>query len=43
MIDRLMYAELSLEHRVLKDIIERKLRRPGNAAIWPSMQRRCTV
>lgn len=29
-----MYADLNLENRVLKDVIERKLYRQLNSAIW---------
>jgi putative transposase len=29
-----MYADLSLEHKVLKDIVEKKLSRYGSAGTW---------
>ena len=35
-----MYANLSLEHEVLKDIIEKKLSKKGNDVSWPIMQSR---
>ena len=30
-----MYAELSLEHQVLKDVVEKKLYRRTSVASWP--------
>ena len=30
-----MYAELSLEHKVLKDVVEKKLLRRTSVANWP--------
>lgn len=36
-----IYAELSLDQRILKDIVERRLSQPGVAGTWPAKRCRC--